>query len=289
MKIFSFLNHSRRFPEWSYTSTGRIWRLLFSDTGRIIGESRNPDLKQASFFCVDEKTGQNLWENLTMQEPWWVGMESVQKDVLLLHEFAKPDLPEHKVIKAYDVESARLLWHNQEMTYWFGYQNSVYAYKTLFERRIGYSLDLRSGEVAKEYDDTFEGLEQVRSLAQSEDRLEDYRFPQIFGPHTADPRSTAVIERVTKRDRIMGDVEFVREKEYLLFNYHVPEKTSRPEAVSLENHLEIVEVEKNEKVFSELLTRGAKSPVPDSFFVKGDFVYYVKDEHTLSALRLWKS
>ena len=289
MKIFSLFSHPKHTLDWSYSSGGKIWRLLFSEGGRIVGESRNQETKQASFFCVEEATGKRIWVELMLEEPWWVGMEAVQKDVLLLHEFAQPDLPEHRGIRAYDVESAQLLWHNKELTFWFGYQNSVYAYKTMFERRVGYSLDLHTGEVAQEFADSLEELQTVRELSVKEQHQDEYRFPEILDLNNADPQVITTIRKLTRNDQIHGDIEFVREKEFLLFNYHTREKDSTIGSISLENHLEIVEVERNHKVYSELLVRGAKAPVPDSFFIKGDFVYFIKDQQILSALRLWKS
>ena len=289
MKIFSLFNQPKHRLEWSYTSAGKIWRLLFSEHGHIVGESRNQQTKQASFFCIDEGTGRLIWDDLRIDEPWWVGMEAVQRDVLLLHEFAKPDLPEHKGIRAYDVESGRPLWLNKDLTFWFGYQNSVYAYRTMFERRVGYSMDLHTGEVAQEFAESLEELQTVRELSNKEQRQDEYRFPEILDLNNADPRVTAAVEKLTKNNEIHGNIEFVQEKEYLLFNYHTREKDSTIDSISLVNHLEIVEVERNQKVYSELLSRGVKATVPDSFFIKGDFVYFIKDQHILSALRLWKS
>ncbi|MBI3004139.1 MAG: DUF4905 domain-containing protein [Ignavibacteriales bacterium] len=288
MKILSFFSTHKQTLDWSYDSGSTIWRLLFAENGRIVGENRNEQTKQASFFCLDEATGNHIWAELKLDEPWWVGMEAVQKDILLLHEFAKPDLPEHRGIRAYDLETARLLWHKKDMTFWFGYQNSVYAYKTMFERRIGYSLDLNSGEVLQEYAESLEELHAVRELSTKEQRQDEYRFPEILDLNKVEPRIVETVKKATRNTQIHGNIEFVREKEFLLFNYHAETMSSTADSILLENHLEIVDIEKNHKVYSDLLVRGAKAPAPDSFFIKGHRVYFIKDQHILSALRLWK-
>lgn len=289
MKIFSLFSTNKQTVDWSYASQGKIWRMLFSDGGHIVGENRNEHTKEASFFCLEERTGKLLWDGLTLEEPWWVGMEAVQKNVLLLHTFAKPDLPEHRGILAYDLTSAQPIWHNKELTFWFGYENSVYAYKTMFERRRGYSLDLHSGEIIQEFTESLDELQTVRELSMHERRQDDYRFPEVLNLANADVRTSEAVKKTVGNRRIHGEIEFVRDREYLLFNYHAEEKGSTEDAVSLENRLEIIEVERNQRVYSDLLARGAKAPVPDSFFVKGDVVYFIKDSSILAALRLWKS
>ena len=289
MKILSFFTHPQRSLDWSYTSSANIWRLLFSETGRIIGENRNQDRKQVTFFCLNEPTGDKIWENLATDEPWWVGIEAVQKQMLLLHGFAQPDLPQHKGIQAFDLESAERKWENKELAFWFGYQNTVYAFKTMFERRIGYALDLNTGKILQEFDDTFDELQPVRKLAQEELQTDEYKFPEVFHLADSDQMVKAVMEKLTNSGRVVGDIEFVRDREYLLFNYYVHEKTSTPDSLSLENNFEIVKIESGQKVFSVRLLSGAKAPVPDSFFVKDNVVYFIKDQRTLSALRLWKS
>jgi len=100
---------------------------------------------------------------------------------------------------------------------------------------------------------------------------------------------TKLIHKAIQKSRVVGEVEFVREREYLVFSYHSTSSGSSFDSRALENHLEVVEVNSSERVFSEQLASDAQAPVPDSFFVKGDFVYFIKNQHVLSALRLWKS
>ena len=289
MKIFSLFQSDRRSPAWTYTTHGMIWRILFSDSGRIFGESRDQEQKRVSFFCLDGQTGTPLWEGREFEERWWIGIEAVRDDVALLHEFAKPDLPEHKRIKALEGTTGNLLWKNDELTYWFGYGTTLYAYKDLFEKRVGYALNIRSGEILQTFDDSFEELRRIRSLATDEQRQEAFRFPEILDANSVDPLIEATVRKATAGTRVAGEIEYIREQGYLVFNYHVPEADTGAEAPLFSNRLSVIDMQGNKSVFSAVLAHNVKAFIPDSFFAKLPYVYFIKDQTTLTAVKLWKS
>ncbi len=289
MKLFSLFQSHQLSPEWIYTAHGSIWRLMFSTTGRIIGECRHHDKKLASFFCVDERTGIAQWEDLTLTEPWWLGIEAIQTNFLILHEFSKPDLPEHKRIRVIDVETGKLLWKNDDLTFWFAHRDTLYAYRDIFEKRVGYALALRTGEIQQSYEDNPEELGSIRKIALEEQNTGEFIFPEIFQDGTLSPHHQKLLKKETDGKSIAGNIEFIQEQEYLLMNYYAPASRSTAEAPLFENHFSVFETERENNVFSDVLSRDSKSPVPDTFFVKRPFSYFVKDQNMLTALRLWKS
>ncbi len=50
MNISSLFQQRQLKPSWSYTTSGVLWRLLFSETNFIVGEDRDTATKQVSFF-----------------------------------------------------------------------------------------------------------------------------------------------------------------------------------------------------------------------------------------------
>ncbi len=289
MGIFSLFGDKKLTPEWSYTPQGIIWRLQVSDSGSIIGECRDQEKKSTTFFCLDEEGGGVQWENLKVGDEWWVGLETVYRGVLFLHGFTQPDMPEHKGIVAVDIKSGVILWKNDDLTFWFAYGESVFGYKPMFEKRIGYSLDLRAGNIVKEYGDGFDELYSLRQVALNETAEPSMLFPEIYDESIADPQVVRFVKQETKNERIAGNIEHVRVRDLLLLNYHVTDRSSTIQEPMLNNRLEVVNVEKGIVLFSDYLSRGGKSPVPDSFFVKGDFLYFVKNQNMLMAVRLWRS
>ncbi|HAL57547.1 MAG TPA: hypothetical protein DCP63_14030 [Bacteroidetes bacterium] len=288
MKIRSLFQSRRRTPDWTYDAGGTIWRILFSEAGRIIGECRHQDQKLATFFCLDETTGSALWQERRLEEPWWIGIEAIQENVLLLHEYAKPDLPQHKKIHALDVESGKELWKSDHLGYWFGFEGRVYCLEEKFEKRIGYGLDLQTGMVEETYEESLDELGELRERALDALSMRAFRFPENLDPGS-DSRERALARKVTKGANVVGHIEFIKEQGYILLGYHAAGKPSKTEAPLFQNRFVIIDAEDGKTVFEETLARDVRAIVPDSFFAKPPFVYFIKDQKALSALCLWKS
>lgn len=288
MNIFSIFGQNKQEPEWTYTAHGSIWRILFSTSGKIVGECRDHQQKRATFFCLEEATGSVVWQDVQLNEPWWIGIDAVQQEVVLLHEFANPSKPEHKGIIAYDVEQGTKLWQNDELTFWFAYRDSVYGYKTMFEKRVGYKISLRTGQVEEEFGDAVEELQQLRQLAVGELVSDDFLFPEILDLQALEPAAATLVKKETKGSPVRGDIEFIQHHPYLLLNYYTSSNRETVEAPALANHFSVFNIERQSKIYSDILATDATAPTPDSFFIKGPMVYFIKNRHTLTALRLSK-
>jgi hypothetical protein len=285
--MFSFLKSDRLSPEWTFSADSMIWRMVLADYGTLVGECRDPENKVASFFCVDLSTGKALWRDLCLDERWWVGIEAVQNNVVLLHGFAKPDMPEHKGIRALDARSGVQLWRNDDVAYWFGHENRVIAYRDFFERRVGYELDLQSGVLLKTHDRSLEELHQLRRQAAEEQSIPEVTLPEVFVEEECDPALVALIQKETKGRELSGKVEYVRQNDILLFNFHVRSRHSTLDP-KLENNLVVYRLPNGKRIFSDVIGRNLTGYVPDSFFVRRPFALFIKEQRTLTALRLWK-
>jgi hypothetical protein len=288
MNLFSFFRSERLDTDWKYGANGFIWRLLFTERGRVVGECRNQDKKTASFFCLDEVSGKPLWEDLTLGEPWWVGIEAVLNDTVLLHTFASPDMPEHRGIRAYDTETGGLRWRNDDATFWFGCGDRVFAYRDLFEKRVGYEIGLQAGELRATYDESLQELRALRRETVGSQSTSEVTLPEIMTDNALDPSMLALVNRTVKGKQITGNVEYIKQNDVLAFNYHVLARASAVQSQSYENHLFVFRLPQCTCAFSDIIGRDLKAYVPDSFFIRRSRLFFVKDRHTLTALRLWK-
>lgn len=273
-------------PVWSFTAEGVLWRVLFGARGRIAGESRNTEKKTTSFFCLDGSSGTLLWQNLKLEEPWWVGMEAIHNDVVILHGFEKPDLPEHKRIYVLEAATGKELWRNLRLTFWFAYKDRLFAYEERFDRRVGHVLSLTNGEILETHEEGIESFAPVRQLSREENVQEQLLFPEPFDIGGLQSDVKEMIARETKRKIMSSPLEGIVREGYLLLGYYCPARDSTPVVPRLESHFVIVDRRRGKPVFSEVLQANASAPVPDSFFIKESTVYYVKDQRTLSAIAL---
>lgn len=288
MNLFSFFRSRRLSPDWSYVASGIVWRLLYTGKGRIVGECRNQEEKTASFFCLDEESGKPVWQDLRLEEAWWVGMEAVHGETLLLHGFASPDMPEHRGLCAYDAETGALRWRNDEATYWFGIGDRLFAYRDFFERRVGYEIDLNTGELKATYDQSLQELHDMRRQAAETERTPEVTLPEILSEGSLEPTMLAFVSRLTKGKGVVGNIEFIQENDILAFNYHVHAREATAQTPFYENHLFVYRYPQGTRLFSDVTSRDLKAQVPDAFFVRRRRLFFIKDQKTLTALRLWK-
>ena len=289
MGLLSIFRSSQLDPEWAYDANGIIWRVHFTDHKRIIGECRNQDKKLASFFCLDEESGKSLWRDLSLEEPWWVGIEAVLSDVVLLHTYGTPDMPGHRGIRALDTGSGTLLWRNDDITFWFGQGESVFAYRDFFERRVGYELSLRTGENRRTFDGSLEELHEIRRLASGEQPSSGVVLPEILQGDAEDASIFSIVRRFTKGREIVGNIEFIVEGEFLLFNYHAHARDSTGESPKLDNELNVIRFPGGTRIYSDVIGRNLKASVPDAFFIRRPRLFFIKDQQVLTSVRLWRS
>jgi len=286
MSIASFFGSGNRKPEWSYAAHGSIWRIEISESGKILGESRDQEQKVVSFFCLEAETGVLRWQDRKLEERWWIGIESLQGETLLLHQFAQPDLPEHKSIIALDIRTGKERWRNDELTYWFGLRGKVYAYRSTFDKRIGYMLDLDTGVTEQTFSENLDELRALRTVSFQEASPGGSRFPEVLVQTLEDASITGLVEKETSGKRVAGDVEYIRERHSLLFSYHELGRGSSSEVPLYDSHFVIFDLRRRKRVYSEVLARGLRIPVPNSFFVRHPFAYFVKNQNILTAIRL---
>lgn len=286
MKIVSLFSRNSLTPLWTFTPSGAIWRLLLSESGEFVGEARDQEKKQVSFFALNGESGTPLWQNLALDEKWWVGIEEVSRGILLLHGFASPDLPGHQGIMAVDLLTGNTLWTNADLTFWFVHENSLIAHRSLFEKRLFYELNLNSGATLREFDQESESvLLQMRGEAihNNQGALE---FPDAVDINSFEPQTARAVKKELPLINIHGGIESLQTGDYLVLNYHVHSHKSSNDALRYDNHLKIIDLRNGNVAYSDLLSREVKAPVPDSFFVKANTVYYIKDQKTLTAVKL---
>jgi hypothetical protein len=289
MNMLSFFKSDRLTPEWTFSGAGVIWRMVLSESGIIVGECRDPERKTASFFGVDIFTGVPVWRDLLLHDPWWVGIECVLKNVVLFHGFVQPDMPEHRGIQAFDVRSGSLLWRNDEVRYWFGFENRVVAYRDLFEKRVGYELDLQTGSLLETHDTSLATLHTLRQQASGNLAPPDVVFPEMVAENEGDSPLAEAVQKETGRKELIGRVEYVQQKDILVFNYHIQHREKNAAQPRLENTLAVYRVPGAARLFSDVIGRDLALYVPDSFFVKHPYIVFVKDRTILTALKPWKS
>jgi hypothetical protein len=274
MKLLSLVLPKRFTPAWKFSARHILWRVMFSEFGHIICEDRDTESKTTSFFCIDRGERRLLWDNKNFGEQWWIGLSAITKDRLYLHGFRKPDMPEQKNIIAVDLFNGNVLWKNTDCTF-IGIQSPyIFGYKDLFERRVYYKIDEITGAMIEEMSALPEGL-----ASNTQYERTDFTFPEQVSPEN-DP-----LWKQVQNETGFKSAEYITTEKYIILNVY--SLNSIPDE-GLKNTLSVIDSSTKKKVYSDVLNGSTQYPVPDSFFMDGERVYYIKERKTLVALDLLK-
>jgi hypothetical protein len=268
-------------PEWEFRTAGIVWRLVPTSVGLLVGEERFIDRKTVRFFCLRQESGRSLWEKVTFGEQWWIGIEAVHDDVMLLHTFASPDLPEHRGITAVDLQRGQVLWSSSDQAFVALRGTSLYVTRTGSTGVEILELDLRTGSFIRE----LKGRERIPPEP-ANDVPSGVMFPAALDLEKEHSAIVVQIRHSLPVQSTVGSVEAVGVEGMIVFSYHEHADNNSPEIPRFNNLLRILDRRTGAAIFQERLDNEVAAIVPDSFFVQGDILFYVKDRRTITAIRL---
>lgn len=255
-----------------YSNKKQIFRLLLSDTDKLLIEERDSSIKQVFFNCIDLSGGKTLFEDFQHTEKYWIGVESFYNDIILFHKFQKPDMPMHKGIIAFDVNSKKVIWEYEDCVYILAYRDTVYAYRQEFGGRKLVSISVSDGILTELPDEEADNIDAMGQLANDEFYTKGYLFPEIL--EDEDNGAAALAVRAVIQDKaitVTGRVEYISFMGAAFFNVFTPGRAGK-----LNNLFFAVDNETGKVIFNEELDTEANAYVPDSFFIKNNRLFLLK-------------
>ena len=205
---------------FSFSDWNQIWRLMISNSDKLIIETRNTNEKEVFFNCIDLFKGKKIFKGLQLDEKFWIGIESIYKDIVYFHEFAKPNMPEHKKIIAFDLNKKEVIWKNDELTFLSVIDNKIYCFRNKFEGQHIYSLDYMTGEEIEDLGDNAKLMNDIILTAQSKDDYSDYKYPEIL-----DENYDSEIQEFFRNE--LDDISIAIESAGLLYQNYQPKGRSQ--------------------------------------------------------------
>ncbi len=282
MRLFKKSSHAWP-PAWTYDAGAYIWRFVFSGDGRILGEARDPEQKQTSFFCLRESDGSVLWEGLRSDEPWWVGFEAVEAGRFYLHGFRKPDMPQHLGIRAHDLATGTPLWRNDELTFVLARGEHVYASREGFSGLAFFRLSAEDGQISEELGQDIEQINVLRQLLNEEEDFTGYRYPDAFGEgHPAYASAAEPLHSVVDAAHVVGNLDVLVENALLFAAWHEV-KGARDGRPLLRQQFRTMALPAGRTLYAGVILDEADAPGMDSFFLKDDQLLYIQNRQILTA------
>lgn len=208
-----------------------------------------------------------------MSEKFWLGIEAIKGDIVFFHRFAKPDMPGHRGIFAFDINTQETLWEDETYSFLFLKDDLIYVYQERFEGRSFYTLKTKSGEVGEELGENPNDINELRDEVERSVDYSNYIFPEKHFGTSNDEKVDSIIANEIKNIEIENNVEFINSNGLLLFNFHQIGKSKE-----LINRLKVFDLFKEKKIFSEVLNKAANAFAPDSFFIYKNLVILLKEK-----------
>jgi len=254
---------------YRFDNKRQIWRIIPTNDGKLIIEERELEKKQVYFHCLELDSGKKILKDFQLDDKFWVGIETVQDDIIYFHKFAKPDMPKHKGIFAFEIKSKQIIWENTELIFQFIYNDKLYVYRDKFEGRSYNSLNALNGETLEELGNDYEMINQLRNKSIENEENKGYSFPESVDEESnIDNRARNIISSLRNDFVISGKIEFVAKNDLLLMSFH--EANSKG---SLNNLFMAVDLSKGKYILEEVINKETSLFLTDSFFMKDEYLF----------------
>jgi hypothetical protein len=267
-------------PAWRYTPGGILWRVFPSHPDVLVGEERDVNRKETTFFCLGRRTGKPHWEKRSFGEKWWIGIESVGPDVVYLHRFVQPDMPGHRGIIAVDLRTGEELWREEDLTLERMSATGVIASRMTLNGREEIALDTRTGNrfAAKS---SGNGVD-IQPMVEA-----DIDFPDLAdGPLAGYPDLLPFHDVIPPLEVREGPLEFLQVGSNVVMSYHERGASTGPADNTFRHLLLVGDRASGVILFRDTVAANATGIVPDSFFVQDGMLFYVRERKSLIALAL---
>lgn len=262
---------------YKHDNKKQIWRILPTAENKVVVEERDSNTKEVFFSCFDINSGKKLFNEFQLDEKNWCGIESIYKDIIFFHVYGKPDMPNHKSIIAFDIYSKKILWKNDNYVFTLIYEDKVYCFQQRFESRVFYTLDYLTGNVIDELGNDVSNINQIKEKLDEEFWKQNYLFPEYFNRNeNADELHHKYLKQVLSEQVVKGEISYLKIDDLLLFNFHEVAKNN-----TYSNNFTAVDLTKNKFLLEETLDKNLVNLMPESFFVKDNFLFLIVDKTKL--------
>ncbi len=255
--------------KYKFDNKRQIWRVIPTNEGKLILEEREPEKKQVYFHCLSLDSGKKLLSNFQLDDKFWVGIEAVKDDVIFFHKFAKPDMPKHRGIIAFDLSKNKVIWQNPELVFLFILENKIYVYKEKFEGRNFYSINSTSGEIIDDLGNDYERINNLRSESSNKENNDGYIFPEAFDENFELKNRVGDFIKSLRNDFVIsGKIEYISVNDLLMLSFHSVNSKG-----TLDNIFKAVDLSNGKFILEEVINKETSLFLTDSFFIKDDLLF----------------
>lgn len=283
--MFSLFKSKSFQPAWVYESTAWIWRFLFSNGNYYILEIRWKEEKKVQFMAIHNRTGKVIWDGLELDEKWFIGIESVFDDILFLHGFLDPNVPEHYGIYAINAKTGELMWYDTEKTYYHYVDNQLIVYEPTDDVRVYYALDPLTGKQLKSLTQNEMELENLRQATPQYEGLSSIRYADHWAFDDTDKSELIqFFKQFMKQPIISMGLDVLDVGEKIVLGYYRKDDT-----LDICYDLLMIQSRTGKIIVKEVLASHLKGSAGDQFFLHDSQLVTFKDRKKVLAFDMLRS
>lgn len=265
----------KMFKNFIYTKGRGLFRLLPAGQGLLLIEERDNASREAFYSCIEMNTGKFIFSDYQTVEKTWSGVEEIYKGIIFFHRYAKPDMPMHTGVSAFDIYKSETLWENNDYIFSFITDDKVYCYQNLFEGRKYFELDYLTGELLRELGDDANLINSLYAAKKDEGMLEGYHFPETY-TEGIDNLADVIIKEIKQKNVITGRIDYLKIDDALLISYHTVNDDG-----SLTNRFNSIDISSKKTILEVILNEKITAFMPDSFFTVNDLLFLLIEKEKL--------
>ncbi len=250
---------------FSQVFNGIVWNSVVSGDGNIlVFEIRDSEHKQVSFAALDVKKNNWLWKDVTSEESWWVNLNSVSSNFVLLTIYTETNNPDKKGILVYDLATFTLCWFNNDFSLTGVANDFVFGMSSNYGTRE-VILDLKSGKEVKSGDTTATNGVGVLRPQQYPDGSEYFKTVKIF------------LQKKLNLQAV-SSLEYLEHNGLVFISFYT-------QAPGLANDLIVLSAMGN-VVLHEKMSSDLKGIGWDTFFILSESVFFVRNKVELVSYKI---
>lgn len=293
-------------PAWSFRKEGAMWMTQFLENGNLIIEHRKGERRavlgerKASFLALDARTGKPLWDDFVLAdeqgnaigEGWWVGLELVHRHLFYLHSYVAPRIPEHRGLWALEAQTARLVWKNESVSFVARAGDELLVYRPSdaesFAERRYFVLNALTGETLR--DVSTKEADAFRDAAQDLATAQGVSLPTRHDAFSPDfNRLKTLAEKATNAKHVVAGYDVLERGALVVLGYH--EQTNKVVLAQSGAPVKALSyklfvLEKGDVIYADALGEAMSGLLTDGFFLRGNRLYFTKNQDSLVALDL---
>lgn len=249
---------------WEHRFEGLIFKVLPDRVLPLLAvEIRHAETKEASFAVIDYKKNQLLFNGLSLEENWWVGLTAFYAGKLFFHLFEGREYPEPTGLVVADALEQTLLWEKKDV-----YLEQVEAQVVLVSPLKKHEkelliLDIKSGNELnkKELANLGGNYEQVAN---------SLTFPSQYTEGTEYFKTIAQFLKYKLGIEVAHKIDYLEWNDYILLSYW-----------EVKSNFLLLMNKKGETLFHEMLQENAGNQLEETFFLVNNYLVSIKNKQTI--------